>query len=156
MYAAGLSPKINSCNVMINQLRSVKTSKFEIYFKELTYTKELNTCILKPLADPGGAAGTPPHPPTGSNSFIFAYVFTEKCLRRRSAPPPRPQWEILDPPLKTKTFYPICLLHTTSYHTFHSFLFMFCLFAVSIICFHTSVTLSIVFNLTSEEHNISS
>ena len=31
------------------------------------------------LADPGGAASA--RPPTGSNSFIFAYLFTEKCLR---------------------------------------------------------------------------
>ena len=25
--------------------------------------------------------------PTGSISFVFAYVFAEKCMRRRSAPP---------------------------------------------------------------------
>ena len=33
--------------------------------------------------------GAPPAraPPTGSISFIFTYVFTEKCTRRRSAPP---------------------------------------------------------------------
>ena len=29
-----------------------------------------------------------PPPPTGPNSFIFTYVFTEKCLCRRLAPPP--------------------------------------------------------------------
>ena len=44
-----------------------------------------------------------PPAPTGSNSFVFTYVFTEKCLCRRLAPPPTrvgaPQWEILDPPL---------------------------------------------------------
>ena len=33
----------------------------------------------------GGAAGM--CPPTGSISFVFAYVFTKKCMRRRSAPP---------------------------------------------------------------------
>ena len=33
----------------------------------------------------GGAPGT--CPPTGSNSFIFAHVFTEKHTCRRSAPP---------------------------------------------------------------------
>ena len=38
----------------------------------------------------------PPPPPTGPNSFVFAYIFTEKCPRRRSTPPLR---EILDPPL---------------------------------------------------------
>ena len=26
-------------------------------------------------------------PPTKSNSFVFAYIFTEKCPRRRSTPP---------------------------------------------------------------------
>ena len=43
------------------------------------------------LADLGGHA-----PPMGPNSFVFAYIFGEKCLRRRSTPPLR---EILDPPL---------------------------------------------------------
>ena len=44
-------------------------------------------------------------PPTGPNSFFFAYIFTKKRPRRRSRPPPRPvtspcpQPEILDPPL---------------------------------------------------------
>ena len=28
------------------------------------------------------------HPPTGPNSFIFTYVFTEKCLCQRLVPPP--------------------------------------------------------------------
>ena len=65
-------------------------------------------CIYSSLDDitiggsKGGAAGVPPL--TGSNSFIFAFVFTKKCLRRRSAPPPmarHPQREILDPPLIT-------------------------------------------------------
>ena len=37
------------------------------------------------LADPGGAAGMPP-PPTGSISFVFAYVFMEKCMHQRSVP----------------------------------------------------------------------
>ena len=44
--------------------------------------------ILKDtLADPGA----PPArgPPTGSNFFIFAYIFTKKRMRRKSpAPPP--------------------------------------------------------------------
>ena len=44
-------------------------------------------------------------PPTGSISFVFAYVFAEKCTCQRSAPPPPmgrrpPQREILDPPLQ--------------------------------------------------------
>ena len=42
-------------------------------------------------------------PPTGPNSFVFTYVFTEKHLCQRLAPPQMrvgaPQQEILDPPL---------------------------------------------------------
>ena len=40
--------------------------------------------------------------PMGPNSFVFAYIFTEKCLRRRFTPPltgARPLREILDPSL---------------------------------------------------------
>ena len=39
----------------------------------------------RPLADLGGVLGA--HPPMGPNSFIFAYIFTEKHLCRRSMPP---------------------------------------------------------------------
>ena len=35
----------------------------------------------------GGGAGCTP-PPMGPNSFVFAYIFTEKRLRRRCTPPP--------------------------------------------------------------------
>ena len=35
-------------------------------------------------------------PPTGSISFVFAYIFAKMCMHRRLAPP---QWEILDLPL---------------------------------------------------------
>ena len=41
-------------------------------------------------------------PPTGPNSFVFAYIFTEKCPRWRPKPPkmgPRPLRKILDPAL---------------------------------------------------------
>ena len=46
----------------------------------------------------------PPPPPTGPNSFVFTYVFTEKHLCRRLVTPPTrvgapPEQEILDPPL---------------------------------------------------------
>ena len=37
------------------------------------------------LADPGGCCQCAP--PTGSNSFIFTYVFTKKHPHRRSVPP---------------------------------------------------------------------
>ena len=47
-------------------------------------------------------AGT--RPPTGPNSFVFTYIFTEKCPRWRPKPPqngstPPPLWKILDPVL---------------------------------------------------------
>ena len=51
----------------------------------------------------------PPPPPTGSISFIFAYIFTKKCTCQRLALPQRvsnpPQWEILDPPLIDNRFF---------------------------------------------------
>ena len=37
------------------------------------------------LADLGGVPGA--CPPMGPNSFIFTYIFTKKCPRRRSTPP---------------------------------------------------------------------
>ena len=63
------------------------------------------------LADPGGAPRRAP--PTGSISFIFAYIFTKKCMCQRLAPPnglapppppPPPQREILDPPLVNEIY----------------------------------------------------
>ena len=33
----------------------------------------------------GGVPGA--RPPMGPNSFVFAYIFTKKCPRRRSTPP---------------------------------------------------------------------
>ena len=47
-----------------------------------------------PLADPGGAPVRAP--PTGSNSFVFPYVFAKSPHVGGRRPPP-PQWEILDP-----------------------------------------------------------
>ena len=38
------------------------------------------------LADLGGVPCA--RPPMGPNSFIFAYIFTKKCPRQRSTPPP--------------------------------------------------------------------
>ena len=49
----------------------------------------------------------PVHPPTGPNSFVFAYIFTKKHPCWRLAPPngsARPQWEILHPPLEWSLF----------------------------------------------------
>ena len=65
---------------------------------------------LLSLVDPGGGTtGTCPPPPTGSISFVFTYVFAEKCMRRRLVPPPMgrrpPQREILDPPLVMDVTY---------------------------------------------------
>ena len=42
----------------------------------------------------GGSRG---RPPTGSNFFVFSYVFAEKSVGGRRDPPP-PKREILDPP----------------------------------------------------------
>ena len=72
--------------------------------KRIEFIFCLNILILtsKPLADLGGAAGA--RPPTGSNSFIFTYIFAKKYPHRRLAPPNSlvpPQREILDPPLQT-------------------------------------------------------
>ena len=59
------------------------------------------------MADPGKGHPTPTHPPMGPNSFLFGYVFAEKCLHRRLPPPsplrgrclhPHPTGN-LDPPL---------------------------------------------------------
>ena len=44
---------------------------------------------LYALADPGGAAGA--RPPNRINFFVFAYVFAEKCTRRRLASTPPPE-----------------------------------------------------------------
>ena len=42
--------------------------------------------LIFTLADLGGGVpGT--RPPMGPNSFVFAYIFTEKCPRQRSMPP---------------------------------------------------------------------
>ena len=35
----------------------------------------------------GGVPGACPPPPMGPNSFVFTYIFTKKCPRRRSTPP---------------------------------------------------------------------
>ena len=39
------------------------------------------------LADLGGACRAHAPPPTGPNSFVFAYIFAEKCPHRGSTPP---------------------------------------------------------------------
>ena len=48
----------------------------------------------------GGGAAAPPPPPQQDQFLSFLHVFTEKCTRRRLAPPQR---EILDPPLFMST-----------------------------------------------------
>ena len=58
--------------------------------------------------DLGGHAGT--CPPMEPNSFIFAYIFTEKCQCWRPNPPPKwvhapPLWKILDPALFIDIFF---------------------------------------------------
>ena len=64
----------------------------------------------------------PPPPPTGPNSFIFTYVFTEKHLCRRLAPPPMrvgaPQREILDSPLLTIEIITLAQVRVRGYLTY--------------------------------------
>ena len=59
--------------------------------------------INKPLADPEGAAGTPPPPPNGIQFFRFRICFHQKVPALEVGTPPMarhpPQREILDPPL---------------------------------------------------------
>ena len=57
---------------------------------------------MKPLADLGGRARRT-LPPTGPNSFIFAYYFTEKHPCQRSMPPP--SWRTGPPSWKTLTVF---------------------------------------------------
>ena len=50
-------------------------------------------CLMKPFGIPIRQwriyiQNFPARPPTGPNSFVFTYVFTEKCLCRRLVPPP--------------------------------------------------------------------
>ena len=60
----------------------------------------------------GAPPACAPPPPTGSNSLIFAYIFTEKHPRRRSAPPPNG----LVPP-NGKSWIGHCILYfTLSYY----------------------------------------
>ena len=94
----------------------------------------------------GESRGVPPArpPPTGSNSFIFAYVFAKKCPHRRSAPPygsVPPQWEILDPPLCVMSFLDLNIQISpviyTWYQTLTKFTNLFlllCMYVCIIIC----------------------
>ena len=74
-------------------------------FRNLGQMEEQNCCAFNHVNIGGSRGGVPAHaPPMGPNSFVFAYIFTEKCPRRRSTPPltgarPPPPREILDPPL---------------------------------------------------------
>ena len=57
----------------------------------LSITLYYDHCIkrrrLHALADPGEGCVPAHAPQTGSNSFVFTYVFAKKCPRQRSAPP---------------------------------------------------------------------
>ena len=63
--------------------------------------------VLNSIGGSGGACRRT-SPPTGPNSFIFAYIFTEKCSRWRPKPPkmgPRPLRKILDPALNNLVYH---------------------------------------------------
>ena len=97
-HPLGMNSKYSTeIGIEIENIEYLK-SEWEILSMNTNITGS-NTMILKPLADLGVRhAGRTPLP-TGPNSFVFAYIFTEKCLHQRSMPP---QWvhaplpEILD------------------------------------------------------------
>ena len=107
--------------------------KYEITFELSLFIKKFCYDILNFNIDlhwriKGGTTGTHPPPSTGSNSFIFAYVFAKKCPRRRSAPPqrlsvPPPEREILDPLLTYQS-----ISNRSYYFYFNSFFFSSSLF----------------------------
>ena len=70
----------------------------------------------------GGSRGGVPgaRPPMGPNSFVFAYIFTEKCPRRRSTAPLR---EILDPPLNMTHLE---IRHSNALKNSHNFFSLLC------------------------------
>ena len=98
-----------------------QTNMYKIFTCPLSRMVKRDTDLLAALADPGGRRRHVSPPPTGSISFILAYVFAKKCTHRRLVPPQRvgaPQREILDPPLSctcfdgllNNSFLIICLL----------------------------------------------
>ena len=93
-----MTTKSNYSNIereMLGMVFSVLHFKHFTYGHQVTVItdhKPLITLYKKNIAasslvDPGGATSMPPL--TGSISFVFAYIFAEKCMRQRSAPPQR-------------------------------------------------------------------
>ena len=82
---------------------------FMVQSHDATYKDKFqdNYSIFNEFTPIGGSRGCARHTPlpTGPNSFVFANIFSEKRLRRRSTPPltgARPLRESLDPPLTPK------------------------------------------------------
>ena len=73
--------KKNNKNKQNNGIKYTKIST-SAHKKSLKIIYTCDVMLLSPLADQRGA---PPAraPPTGSISFVFTYVFAEKCMRRR-------------------------------------------------------------------------
>ena len=60
----------------------------------------------------------PAHAPTGPNSSVFAYIFTEKCPRRRSTFPNRSTSPMGNPGSTTLAdLWGACRVHATPYGT---------------------------------------
>ena len=82
---------------------SSTTSIHCLLYGKIYEQRTLNGEHLWLLDSIGGSRGRAQHtPPTGPNSFVFAYIFSKKHPRQRSMPPwwvHAPLQEILDPPL---------------------------------------------------------
>ena len=67
-----------------NGFRPTPPSRIEIWQESKSSTDKCGQLLHWWIQ--GGHCGACP-PPTGSISFIFAYIFAEKCTRRRLVPP---------------------------------------------------------------------
>ena len=74
----GVRLKAHLIGVNKTQCRKGPSSRCDIQVKFIRY-------LSSALTDPGGHAWRTP-PPMGPNSFVFAYIFIEKCPHGRSTP----------------------------------------------------------------------
>ena len=70
-------------------------------------------CGHQTLTDLGGCAGHTPSP-MGPNSFVFAYIFTKKCLHQRSMPLLMGAHSPMGNPGSTTAKLPIAIPSTTN------------------------------------------